>query len=375
MQLPLDKIHITQYFGESPEYYKKYGMGGHNGLDLRTKFLDSPLGKRPVYAVEDCVVTYVAWDNTGYGYHIRCAGEQGEFVYAHLDTIMVAKSQVVKEGTQIGITDNTGDSTGAHLHWGWRPKNYNVNNGFYGYENPLRLFKQKYKLLCLNADTSVLEEFKSRVSKYTHDLLDIEYDLLEYDIGVSIGMPTYDQVRRVIDSINTNGYHSVVIFYPWNPNAAYASESYYPERKLPFVTIPSPSNAAIVTHEFLHLFRDYIFLYKIGRVEEVGYYPTMVGAGFEDIGWRFEEQYEELIPYIIKLGQLNNSDMKITEENINQFYQAIFHRDADQEGRDFWIGKDTMEFIAGARASKEYELFDALFKAGKKIEEFGRSDK
>jgi len=53
---PLDKMICTQKFGKRPEVYKQWGMKGHNGIDFRTRFNDSPDGKRPVYAVMDGII-------------------------------------------------------------------------------------------------------------------------------------------------------------------------------------------------------------------------------------------------------------------------------------------------------------------------------
>jgi murein DD-endopeptidase MepM/ murein hydrolase activator NlpD len=39
-------------------------------------------------------------------------------VYAHMDSILVVKGQVVDQGTPIGTVGKTGRVTGAHLHWG-----------------------------------------------------------------------------------------------------------------------------------------------------------------------------------------------------------------------------------------------------------------
>ena len=38
-------------------------------------------------------------------------------IYAHLDSATVLNSNGVKAGQQIGISDNTGRSTGPHLHF------------------------------------------------------------------------------------------------------------------------------------------------------------------------------------------------------------------------------------------------------------------
>ena len=135
---PIDKIHITQGFGANYEMYKRYGLRGHNGLDFRTRFLDSPLGRREIFAVDDGVVTTVVVAKYGgYGTYVQIEhADGGVTLYGHQYRPLVTKGQRVSAGTVIGITDNTGNSTGPHLHFGYRPKNANMANGFKGYVDP-----------------------------------------------------------------------------------------------------------------------------------------------------------------------------------------------------------------------------------------------
>lgn len=133
--LPLDKIYITQHFGESPEFYKKYCLKGHNGIDFRTKFNDSPLGKREIYAVDDGVIDKVVIAKLGgYGTYVKIKHDDGSYtIYGHQYVPKVKKGQRVAACDTIGISDNTGDSTGPHLHLGYIPPNPDLNNGYKGY--------------------------------------------------------------------------------------------------------------------------------------------------------------------------------------------------------------------------------------------------
>lgn len=72
----------------------------------------------PVHAAADGVVTYAGW-LTGYGnvviiYH----GSDISTLYAHLERYIVRKGEKVKRGQIIAYSDNTGWSTGPHLHFG-----------------------------------------------------------------------------------------------------------------------------------------------------------------------------------------------------------------------------------------------------------------
>jgi murein DD-endopeptidase MepM/ murein hydrolase activator NlpD len=72
----------------------------------------------PVRAAAGGIVTYAGW-LTGYGnvviiYH----GSDISTLYAHLKRYIVKKGQAVKRGQVIAYSDNTGWSTGPHLHFG-----------------------------------------------------------------------------------------------------------------------------------------------------------------------------------------------------------------------------------------------------------------
>lgn len=138
---PLDKIFVTQHFAENPARYAKYGMKGHNGIDLRTRFLDTPLGHRYVTAAADGVVLEANTNPkaSGYGNYVRLGHADGsQTIYGHFAKPYVVKGQHVKAGDRIGLSDNTGDSTGPHVHFGIRPANWQqlYGNGYLGYVDP-----------------------------------------------------------------------------------------------------------------------------------------------------------------------------------------------------------------------------------------------
>jgi murein DD-endopeptidase MepM/ murein hydrolase activator NlpD len=84
----------------------------HPGTDFGT-----PTGT-PCLASDAGIVTEVLYQQTGYGYHVGVSHADGWFTrYAHLGTIIVGLSQRVDQGQELGTTDNTGNSTGPHLHF------------------------------------------------------------------------------------------------------------------------------------------------------------------------------------------------------------------------------------------------------------------
>ena len=113
LRWPTDYPKITQAFGENPDIYRRFGLPGHEGLDIR-----APMGAN-VYACADGTVFQVN-DGSGnhpYGIHVRIQHRDGyQTIYAHLQQAFATVNQQVKAGDKIGLADSTGNSTGSHLH-------------------------------------------------------------------------------------------------------------------------------------------------------------------------------------------------------------------------------------------------------------------
>ena len=118
---------INQRFGENANgFYKQIGLAGHNGLDLSARDGDI------VYAAHDGVVTFAGEDGSGGLGIVLRTKEQFDYkgglnyfktIYWHLEkgSFMVHASDEVKKGQPIAKADNTGMSTGTHLHFGLKP--------------------------------------------------------------------------------------------------------------------------------------------------------------------------------------------------------------------------------------------------------------
>jgi len=140
MQSPVKKIYITQVFGVNPDAYAKFGLKGHNGLDLRAFNPDGTRcytsGKSPVYAPHGGKTIENAYDPKGYGNYIKIENDKEGSVLAHLDSRSpLAVGSNVSQGQLVGFQGSTGNSTGIHLHWGWYPIPRDRNNGYNGYVN------------------------------------------------------------------------------------------------------------------------------------------------------------------------------------------------------------------------------------------------
>lgn len=121
VRLPFDGTpRVTQWYGENPAYYRQFGVAGHNGLDFGL------VTGTPLKAVAGGRVTKVRKDAAGYGWHVVVNHGWGQTLYAHMSRIDVADQQDVATGAVLGLSGNTGNSTGPHLHFGMRIYGQNV---------------------------------------------------------------------------------------------------------------------------------------------------------------------------------------------------------------------------------------------------------
>lgn len=108
---------VTQWFGENPSMYAQYSMAGHEGLDYR-----APVGT-PILASHPGIARIYDQGSVGLGRYVKLIYYDGrgearyETRYAHLSAHKVSDGQRVNRGDVIGLSGNTGNSTGAHLHW------------------------------------------------------------------------------------------------------------------------------------------------------------------------------------------------------------------------------------------------------------------
>ncbi len=72
----------------------------------------------PIYASDSGVVVFAGWSTGGYGYVVVIDHGTGyQTLYAHLSGVTTGCGQSVVQGQTIGLGGNSGNSTGAHLHF------------------------------------------------------------------------------------------------------------------------------------------------------------------------------------------------------------------------------------------------------------------
>lgn len=134
-------MRITQRFGRENTaaalfpLYAKYGLIGHNGIDLVTE-------DQKVYSPVNGEVIYLAPDySDGYGAYVKVRAGGHFHYFCHLETWSdELQSGQVQAGQYIG--ELGGSSLGErfyfgfHLHYGVKPVRWDEGNGYRGYIDP-----------------------------------------------------------------------------------------------------------------------------------------------------------------------------------------------------------------------------------------------
>ena len=107
VSLPLKKIKVTSPFGMRKDPFTGERKM-HNGIDLHAR-------NDEVYAMLPGVVKKVGYDKRS-GNYIILQHDNLTVIYCHLSNVTVKEKTPVLAGDVVGITGNTGRSTGEHLH-------------------------------------------------------------------------------------------------------------------------------------------------------------------------------------------------------------------------------------------------------------------
>lgn len=115
--LPLKEPSVTNIYGNTKN-------GFHKGLDII-----SLVGDRNVRAIKSGVVSFVGYDEGGFGNYVSVMQvDEYKVLYCHLNNYYVKIGDLITEGQIIGIEGTTGNSTGIHLHLEIREMPYTFNN-------------------------------------------------------------------------------------------------------------------------------------------------------------------------------------------------------------------------------------------------------
>jgi hypothetical protein len=129
IEIPLlendDKFQLTWYGKLNSKYGPRWGKM-HKGMDLYLRTGDS------VIAAFNGVVRYSDFNTGGFGNCVVIRHTNGlETVYGHMSKLLVDENQYVQAGEVIGLGGTTGHSTGPHLHFETRYKDFSIDPELY----------------------------------------------------------------------------------------------------------------------------------------------------------------------------------------------------------------------------------------------------
>ena len=179
---PFEYTIMSQGFGKENthasvmHFYKSYGMLGHNGWDWTAK------DGEPIYW--DCSSKGIVMDchidrNGGWGVRVITSDDNKtgfKHLFWHLKEFKCQAGQTLETGDIIGLADNTGNSTGTHLHRGLKPvkdtklgwRNAEPNNGYCGGIDPSQYYEDIFvldKMKQLEKKLSILQQMVGIVKK------------------------------------------------------------------------------------------------------------------------------------------------------------------------------------------------------------------
>ncbi len=145
LRYPFDgEPNMTGGFGETPEEAhlnsanRSFEVKAHDGVDFGVAENTS------IVAVDQGVVIEYPKKLSDYGTTIVLQHSWGRSFYGHLNSAKVRLGQTVKKGEIIGLSGNTGLSTGPHLHFGIELSGSDVNNGYLGKTDPAPYLSQRH---------------------------------------------------------------------------------------------------------------------------------------------------------------------------------------------------------------------------------------
>jgi len=172
--------------------YEQFGLSGHDGIDF-----DMKIGT-PILAADEGTVTLAK--HADYGLTVVIQHAWGKSYYGHLSKITTSLGKVVTKGQQIGLSGNSGLSTGSHLHFGIKLTENDGENGYFGKIDPEPYLdlggtkESNYAVKFLNWPLT-LQKGDSTVLSYTYDAQDKSPEF--YTVGPLAFHSTFDQAEVV----------------------------------------------------------------------------------------------------------------------------------------------------------------------------------
>ncbi|TJY13958.1 phage tail tape measure protein [Staphylococcus chromogenes] len=153
----LDMSKLRYLYGRTAAYTRETGRPFHEGLDFDYIY-------EPLPSTINGIAKVMPFDSGGYGNWVKIVKGALEVIYAHLSKHKLKTGQKVKVGQTVGISGNSGFSTGPHLHYEmrrngrhfnplpWLKKNNGSGKGKGGWAGNIRRAASRMNVKVSNSD-------------------------------------------------------------------------------------------------------------------------------------------------------------------------------------------------------------------------------
>lgn len=193
---------ITQPYGVNPDYYKQFGLPGHEGVDVGTP------NSTPVISPFNGVILRDTSGNKDYGNFVVVwdSVQQCAVWFCHLQDFATNIGDKVTAGQLLGHTDNTGNTTGPHCHVNFVETDANANrlntdNGYQGFLNILDVTLVSFSpsMFADQAPTSPTQPIPTTTPNYSWPMA-----IMDIYMGLTDQKPTTDELNFRLNQLNTH---------------------------------------------------------------------------------------------------------------------------------------------------------------------------
>jgi len=197
---------VSQYYGNNPAYYGQFGFAGHEGVDWAT-----PSGVKVIAPFDYKIVQDQDDLKSGaYGNYIvvwdpvqKCA-----VWLCHLQENYVTVGKTGKRGDVLGLSDNSGNTTGPHLHVNFVETDangvrLNTSNGFKGMLNILDSNLVEWKLGTPVGTIPGTTNMYKGYDLSNVDSMKVAVDILvRVQAGEFVEKTELDKAKQLLDNLN-----------------------------------------------------------------------------------------------------------------------------------------------------------------------------
>ena len=191
-------MRITQKFKANPSTYKKFGLAGHDGVDY-----GCPMGTSLFAPMAGEI--YVGWAEATWGLFYSITNDWGTCYLCHLLENFCPTGSKVTKGQLIGKTNNTGNSTGPHLHIGLRVKGLK-DPEMKDFVDPLPYFQEETeeKIYTEKEMTKMRLERDKNWTLYLDTSAKAVAEIIELKRGMEVALKTEKALRGALVNLESS---------------------------------------------------------------------------------------------------------------------------------------------------------------------------